>query len=384
MIWIEQMFQNFSLQGIWGIIFILFGIVWLILMLYFWIVFVRLAFYKASSSRDKDATPPVSVVISVKNEYRNLSEFLPAILEQDYPDYEVIVVNDASIDETADLLDEMKKKYSRLEVINLYENVNFFKGKKFPLSVGIRSAKYEHLLLTDADCRPNGKLWIRSMMSSYDEQTEIVLGYGKYEEKKGLLNKLQRYDTVFTAMQYFSFALIGMPYMGVGRNLSYLKKLFNRTRGFSSHYKITSGDDDLFINKVANKNNTNICVQEKGFTISRGISDFKQWIRQKRRHISTGHYYKTQHKFWLNLFGFARFLFWITLIALLIRFYNGIYVILAGVVMLFTYLFILKRIMNNLKEKNLLAITPLLDLLVLCTYLFISFANLIRKPNKWK
>lgn len=388
MIWIEQMFQNFSLQGIWGIIFILFGIVWLISMLYFWVVFSRLAFYKESppdnKGQEEGFSPPVSVVISAKNEYYNLNEFLPDILEQDYPEYEVIVVNDASIDDTAELLEDMKRKYAHLKVINLYENVNFFKGKKFPLSVGIRSAKHEHLLLTDADCKPAGKLWISSMMSCYKEQTEIVLGYGKYEEKKGLLNKLQRYDTLFTAMQYFSFALIGMPYMGVGRNLSYLKKLFKQTRGFSAHYKIKSGDDDLFINKVAHKNNTNICLKKESFTISKSISNFNQWITQKRRHLTTGHYYKAKHKFWLYLFGIARLLFWITLIALLIRFYNGIYVILAGAVMLFTYLFILKKVMNKLNEKRLLFITPLLDLLVLFTYLFISFANQIRKPDKWK
>ncbi|MFW6020178.1 MAG: glycosyltransferase [Bacteroidales bacterium] len=388
MIWIEQMFLDFSLQGIWGIVFILFGVVWLMLMLYFWVVFSRLAFYKVPSSEDKkqekDFSPPVSVVISAKNEAYNLSQFLPDILEQDYPDYEVIVVNDASVDETADILDDMKRKYAHLKVINLYENVNFFKGKKFPLSVGIRSAKHEHLLLTDADCRPAGKLWIRSMISCYNDQTEIVLGYGKYEEGKGLLNKLQRYDTVFTALQYFSFALMGMPYMGVGRNLSYLKRLFKQTRGFSSHYKIKSGDDDLFINKVANKKNTNICLKKESFTISKGIHSIGQWITQKRRHLTTGQYYKPKHKFWLNLFGIGRLLFWITLIALLIRFYNGIYVILAGAVMLFTYLFILKRVMNNLDERKLLFIAPFLDICVLFTYLFISFANQIRKPDKWK
>lgn len=222
------------------------------------------------------------------------------------------------------------------------------------------------------------------MMEFYEDNTEVVIGYGKYESKSGLMNMLQRYDTVFTAMQYISFALAGMPYMGVGRNLSYLKTLFNRQKGFSSHYRIKSGDDDLFINKVSSSGNTKVCLDKEAMTISRSTSGFGRWITQKRRHLTTGKYYRFRHKLWLGVLNFSRMLFWFTLIALLIRFYNGVYVISAGALMLFSFLFILKRSMNNLGEKNLLLISPLLELMLLITYLFINFANLIRKPDKWK
>ncbi len=381
--WLEQQLTNFSIEGIWGIVFLAFAFGWLVVMIYYVTIFSRLAFYRKRKA-GRQEQPPVSVVIAAKNEYSNLNKFLPKVLEQDYPDFEVIVVNDASDDESVELLDDMKRKYSHLRVVNLHENVNFFKGKKFPLSVGIRSAKHEYLLLTDADCSPESRAWLAGMIRAYNDDTCIVLGYGKYEEKGGFANLMQRYDTLFTAMQYLSFALAGMPYMGVGRNLSYKKEMFSKTRGFSSHYKLKSGDDDLFINKVATKENTEVCLEEGTATISKAAPDLKFWLRQKRRHLTTGRFYRFKHKFWLGLFNFSRLLLWVTLIALLLRFYNGVYVIAAGAVVLFTFMFILKRCMNNLREKKLLLISPLLDITLLITYLFINFANLIRKPDKWK
>lgn len=381
--WLQQQLTNFSIEGIWGIVFLAFALFWLVVMVYYWAIFSRLAFYR-KKKEDRQDQPPVSVVIAAKNEYSNLNKFLPLVLQQDYPDYEVIVVNDASGDDSVELLEDMKREYPCLKVINLHENVNFFKGKKFPLSVGIRSATHEHLLLTDADCRPENNNWIAGMIKAYKEETCIVLGYGKYEEAPGLANLMQRYDTIFTAMQYLSFALAGMPYMGVGRNLSYKKEMFSKTRGFSSHYKLKSGDDDLFINKIATKENTELCLTEGSTTISKAAPSLGFWFRQKRRHLTTGKFYRFKHKFWLGLFNISRLLLWGTLIALLLRFYNGVYVIAAGALLLFTFMFILKRSMNNLRERNLLLISPLLDIMLLITYLFINFANLIRKPDKWK
>lgn len=382
--WIGQFFQDFSISGIWRIVFIIFVVAWLILMLYYWGIFSRLAFYKPEKKEKSGELPPVSVIIAARNEYLNLSNFLPYVLEQDYPDYEIIVVNNGSDDGSEELLNEFEKKHERLKVLNLKKNVNFFKGKKFPLSMGIRFASNEHLLLTDADCQPAGKSWIRTMSSQYRPEIQVVLGYGKYESGKGILNLLQRYDTLYTAMQYFSFALAGMPYMGVGRNLSYKKELFNKEKGFSSHYRIKSGDDDLFINNVAGKSNTAICTEGSGHTISRQTSSFVRWIRQKRRHMTTGKYYKPKHKILLGVLSLSRFLFIGALIALLIRLFNTAYVLTATVLMLASFLFVVKKVINKLKEKGLFFISPLLDILLLIIYVFINFANLIRKPDKWK
>ena len=280
---------------------------WIVQMIYYWGVFSRLAFFKPKPGEEKEL-PPVSVVICARNEYHNLVNNLPEIFAQEYPNFEVVIVNHASDDETSGYLKEIQIQHKNLKVVNIERDLNFFKGKKFPLSMGIKSASNEILLLTDADCQPAGKNWIASMVQQYYPETEIVLGYGPYEKKSGLLNLFIRFDTFMVALQYFSFALSGKPYMGVGRNLSYKRSMFFKNKGFTSHYKIPSGDDDLFINKVANRKNTRINIEPESYQFSRPKKTFSQWLDQKQRHLSTGKHYIFKFKFLLGLFSLSQIL----------------------------------------------------------------------------
>ena len=251
-----------------------------------YIVFFRFRLVFLKRNREKlshSKLPPVSVIVCAKNEEKNLKQNLPLILQQDYPDFEVIVVDDNSTDETYYLLKVMQHDYPHLHVIRLNENVNFFRGKKFPLSIGIREARNEHLLLTDADCIPLTKNWVRTMAENFTKNKEIVLGYGKHKQQKGFLNSLIRFETLYTAMQYFSFALAGIAYMGVGRNMAYKKQTFTKQKGFSKHYNLMSGDDDLFVNSAATKNNVAIEINYDSFTISEPKQNWKSWWKQKRR-----------------------------------------------------------------------------------------------------
>lgn len=355
----------------------------LIQLIYLWIIFSRLAFYK--QKRKSDQYPPVSVVICAKNEYYNLEKNLPFILEQDYPVFEVVVVNDTSDDESDFLLMQFMRNYQNLKVVHFRENVNFFKGKKFPLSIGIRCSKYDNIILTDADCKPLTKNWLKSIQSNFTEQIDIVLGYGKIGEQRSLLNTLIRFDTLQTAINYFSFALIGRPYMGVGRNLAYKREIFYKNKGFISHYKIKSGDDDLFINKVANKKNTAIAITSESQTISEAKQSFNEWVNQKRRHFTTGKYYKFSSKLVLGLFSFSQYLFFITFVFLLNDFNNTFWTLISLFILrIFSQLFIYKRVMNKLSEKNLLLLIPFYEIFFMIFNPLILILNTISKPNKWK
>ena len=363
-------------------IFWVFVVLAIIQLFYFWIIFSRFAFYKEKKKTPADV--PVSVIICAKNEYYNLKEYLHLILEQDYPDFEVVVVNDASDDETIFFLEDMERKYGNLSIVTLMQDLNFFSGKKFPLSVGIKSAKNEHLLLTDADCRPAGKNWIREMAGRFDTKAEIVLGYGAYNENPDFLNKIIRYETATTALQYFSYALSGIPYMGVGRNLAYKKELFIKSKGFISHYNVASGDDDLFINKVATKSNTVICANYDGFTFSKPQESTRNWFRQKRRHLSAGKHYKFKHLFLLGTWSLSTFLFYFLLISLLSVNYLTAIVGSIFLARLLSQLIIYKKTFNRLNEKKLLLISPLVEVVLLILYPIIIISNLFVKQNRWK
>jgi cellulose synthase/poly-beta-1,6-N-acetylglucosamine synthase-like glycosyltransferase len=363
-------------------LFIVFASCFALQMAFLWGIFFRL-------KKGKDAVLPeeeqgVSVVICAHNEYMNLQEKLPLILSQDYPEYEVIVVNHASDDDTAFLLTGLSDHHPHLKVVDIPADRNFFSGKKFPLSIGIKSAKFDKVLLTDADCRPAGRQWIRSMSSAFRGREEIVLGYGAYEKLPGFLNKMIRFDVVTIAMQYLSFALSGIPYMGVGRNLAYRKSLFFRSNGFISHYRIRSGDDDLFINRVARTNNTTVMLNPDAFTFSNPKRTLGKWITQKKRHFSTATYYRPVHKFLLGLWSVTQVLFWVSLIILLSLKFAWIFVLgLFGLMLLSRYL-VCGRWLSRLQEKDLIWMLPVMELLLLLLNGGILLSNLIKKPARWK
>ena len=358
----------------------------LVQLLYYWIFYARLAFFKQKEENPVKDFRPVSVVIAAHNEYYHLKKNLPSILEQDYPDFEVVVVNHASNDETASLLKELNQKHKKLKVITIEQDLNFFHGKKFPLSIGIKSAAYDLLLLTDADCKPNSPLWIQKMAAHYDRNTEVVLGYGPYETEKGFLNKLIRYDTFMVAMQYLSFAMSGFPYMGVGRNLSYRKELFFKQKGFISHYHIASGDDDLFIGAVARKDNTRVALAPESFVYSEPKHSFKAWQRQKRRHMSTGKRYKKKFKFLLGTYGLSLMVFYLALLFLLITWHLPYSRIAIGALWLriVTQFIVHKNILKRLNEKKLLLFSLLWEPVHMLIIPFIGLTGLRRKDAKWE
>ena len=351
-------------------------------LLYYLGIYLPTIFFKNKS--DNSSKEPVSIIICAKNEYENLKKYLPIILEQEYPEYEVIIVNDASIDETEEFLAQLKQKYNHLKFTSLPEDQNFNHGKKLALSIGIKAAKYENLLLTDADCWPKSKKWIDTMQQDFRNK-EIILGYGGYQTKRGLLNKIIRYDTLTIAMQYFSLAKLGIPYMGVGRNLAYKKSLFFNNKGFGPYSHILSGDDDLFINHVANKNNTTICFNQEAHTLSEPKYSLKDWNTQKKRHLSTGKYYKFKHKFILALEPFSKLLFYLSFVLLLSIHYNIELIVSLFLFKILVQHLIIKLYMKKFEERGFLLFTLIFDFFIPLFNIYLLSASYISsKNNKWK
>jgi glycosyltransferase involved in cell wall biosynthesis len=302
---------------------------------YYLFFFLRLVLHKNYSAA-ADSQEHFSIIICAKNEETNISKHLEYWITQQYhnlngePMYEVILVDDNSDDGSNYLFQDLAPKYKHLRIVSLRQEAKGIRGKKFPLSMGIKEAKYENLLLTDADCAPASNLWLQQIANSYQKQnTQVVLSYGAYRKYNGFLNKWIRWETAMTAMQYLSYALAKIPYMGVGRNLSYKKELFIANKGFSSHTHLLSGDDDLFINQVANGKNTRININPNAFTYSEPKKTYDAWFFQKRRHLTTGKYYKGIHQFFLGLFSASHFLFFAAFIWAL--FYPKFYIITAGI-----------------------------------------------------
>lgn len=374
--------QAFTAFSIGLVVFIIFVFALLMQLWYYLGYYRKLAFYKKTDSNS--TLPPVTIIICARNEEDNLVEFLPSIFAQDYAKFEVIVVNDCSFDNTADILKELAKKYSNLKIVTINETKNHAHGKKVALMMGIKGATYEHLLLTDADCKPNSNQWLKSMVQHFSTETEIVLGYASFEKQSGFLNKLIRFDNFMSSLQFLSFAIAGKTFKGNGRNLAYKKELFFKMKGFASHYHIEAGDDDLFVNEAASKHNSKIEISINSHTISKVKKTFKDWLFQKRRHSSTFRKYNSSSKRLLIMIRLSIYILFVSFITLLLLQFEPIVVLSLFLLRLIVQLVIFNKSMRLLDEKDLLFISPLIEFILLFVYPLLLIMNTMMRKNKWE
>lgn len=303
-----------------------------VLQMYFYIRY--LAAPARKMRRDKKANdqmvnaPGVTVILAAHNESYNLSQYLQALLSQDYPLYEVIVVDDGSEDSTRDVVERYMTSDPRLKMSFVPYGARVRSTKKLAITLAAKAAKYDYLLLTDADCVPESSHWISEMMSGFQLSTvnsqlstDIVLGFGAYFMHKSHLNRLVQFDTLFNGLHYLGAALCGHPYMGVGRNLAYKKSLFFESGGFSHLMTTRAGDDDLFVNHVATRTNTSVVISRESLTWSPSKRTFKEWWQQKRRHLSVSPQYRTSTKCRLAFEPLTRGLFYVALIGTLVYYF---------------------------------------------------------------
>lgn len=348
----------------------------------YFLLFSRFSFSK-ESDKDLSNLPPVSLIVCAKNEEENLKKHIPIWLNQNYPRFEIILINDASIDDTKEVMEYYTARDSRIKIVDVENNEAFWGSKKYAMTLGIKKAKYEHLVFIDADCFPASDSWLQLMSARFSTQKQIVLGYGAYLKEKGLLNSIIRFETLMTAVQYFSYAKAGNPYMGVGRNLAYTSPLFFHHNGFINHMKIQSGDDDLFVNEAATSANTEICTDPAAFTYSIPKNSWKSWIRQKTRHYGTAGHYRRKHRWSLGMFYLSNLLFWILVPIVLATGYwqFGLGIILFRI--LIQYL-IIGKAAKKLKENNLIPFIPFFEFFLVLLQLFIFILYKRNKNVQWK
>jgi len=343
-------------------------------------------FLKASNTRQADSgeIQPVSVIIAARNEEKNLLENVPRIMEQDHPNFEVIVVNDSSWDDTADVLKALSLSYSNLKVIHIDEDKQQMQGKKFAITLGIKAAKHDIVLLTDADCSPLSAGWITEMTRHLHGKKQLALGVSPYFRKPGWLNRIIRFDTLMIASQYLGFAKAGKPYMGVGRNLAYHKDLFFKVGGFKNHYSLASGDDDLFVNQVATANNTIVVSSPESQMGSEPKTTWNSWFIQKRRHFSTSGMYKPAHKLMLLNWPLSFLLLWLAAAACLFFHIYPLVIISMLALRYLVQIITLHRVSSKLAISSDVAwLAPLLEIQLHALNLGLYFINLLRKPKKW-
>lgn len=346
-------------------------------------IFSRFSFIKNTPITPKRI--PVSVIVCAKNEAENVSKLIPKLLAQNYPNFEIVLINDASSDQTLEIFKEYDQKHEHIKLVDVVNNEAFWGNRKYSLTLGIKAAKHEHLLFINADCYPDSENWITTMSAYFTTTKTIVLGYGGYNKVKGsFLNKLIRFDNLLNALQYFSWAKSGKPFSGTGRNLAYKREEFFKTNGFITHMNIRSDEDTLFINEASNARNTTICFDSQSFIYSEAKNKFSDWVQQKRTNAFVLNHYKTFDKTQLKLFNFSQFWFIALSIILLTLNYNWVIITaLLGFRYLIAWI-VLGFSASKLKEKDIIYLYPFIEIILIFTQVKIYFNNLFSKPVHWK
>ena len=348
----------------------------------YFLLFSKFSFLKFSEKPIANKYP-ISLIVCAKNEAENLRSHIPEWQRQEYPNFEIILINDASIDETLEVMKSFAEHDSRIQIVDVKNIEAFWASKKYALTLGIKRAKNARMIFTDADCYPASKNWLAMMAANFSDKKQLILGYGAYQKLPGFLNKIIRFETGMTAVQYFSYAKTGIPYMGVGRNLAYTSMLYYENRGFMNHMKIPSGDDDLFVNEVATKMNTAICINPSAFTFSVPKKKMSQWLLQKRRHYTTAKLYKPVHRFLLGAYFIFNLLFWLLIPIILFFKFSFIALVIISVRTVFQYI-VIGKAMIKLQEKDLIPFIPLFEIFLVFTQLSIFISNSSEKNSRWK
>ena len=345
---------------------------------------LRKARQMSTGTLENKILSPVSVIVYTKNESENLRKHLPTLLTQDYPEYEVIVINDGSTDESDEVLKRFEQEHKHLYHTYIPEDTKYVSRKKLSLTVGIKAAKYETLLFTEANCHPKSPKWISQMVSAYhSDETKIVLGFCAYTCNKGFFHKQVAYDNLLRGLEDFSSALKHHPYAGNGRNLSYHKALFFQHKGYSKFLNLHAGDDDLFVNEAATPKNTEVVYTTDSLTEMAPIDYFNVWKEMKVSRAATRKEYKGSQIYYYRSESFVFFLYLLASLLTIAIGITGNWLICIWAVLLYLLRFIIKgtiirKSSHLLGQASLMLWMPLLEITTPLFGLYVYVYRLFR------
>ncbi|MCK5208121.1 MAG: glycosyltransferase [Cyclobacteriaceae bacterium] len=352
--------------------------------LFYTLVLIALSVYKKPDQNSQEI-PGVSIVISAKNELENLKKLIPLLLKQQFNSYEIILVDDKSTDETYDYVIELDQNEPMFKLVRIDSTPDHINNKKYALTLGIRAAKFDHVLLTDADCFPESEFWLKEMSLGFtSDKKKFVIGYSQYFKAKGLLNIFIKYETMFTAIQYFGIGLLGNPYMGVGRNIAYRKSFFLDNNGFGKYKNVVGGDDDLLVNRYAKRKNTSFMLSPDSTIYSNPKTKFSEFILQKTRHLSVGKYYRRTDKLLLGLLSMSKIIFWISFIAAIMSVFQTYFVLGGFFLVMASLLAALLVLKKKTGDNSNIWMLPFLDFIFIFYYISTGLKVLFTKKVRWK
>lgn len=359
----------------------------LLLYVFIAIVFIQLFYYLGvfssfSFSKESENNPkriPVSVIVYARNQAEEVKKLLPHLVNQNYHDYELVLVDNASSDETLDIFKEYAQMFANIRLVRVENNETFWNNKKYAQTLAIKAAKHEYLLFIDAENAIDNELWIMSMASNFTLNKTIVIGPSMYFKAKGFLNKVIRFDAVFSQLHSFSWTNYGAPFSYFSRNIAYKKEEFYKVSGFITHMNNRLGEREFFLNEAAKSKNTAFTNSKNALVYLKPFSKSSQWLNQKIEDDYLLSQLNFGNKFKVRLFHASQFLFFLLAIVLLIL---QIEWLITTIIIILRYLIawiIVAKSVKKFNQSDLVWLFPLLEICKTTTQTNIFIKNAFRK-----
>ena len=323
----------------------------------------------------------VSIIIASRNEAENLPRLITMLLNQEHPDFEIIIANDRSEDGSTELLDELARQHAQLKIIHINKLPGQWTGKKYALYKAIQQASNDILLFTDADCLPRSNQWIQQMTGG--ECNDIRIGYSPYKTKGHLLGMLIHFETLMTAWQYLGWALWKWPYMAVGRNMAIRKEVYDLN--FLNKIKhLEGGDDDLMLAHLAKQHKVAVNFQKEAQTFSFPEKNWCNYFKQKTRHLSAGKHYRQKEKTVLSFYMLSYVMSWGLFVWLLANPSVPDHLILAFGIKSVAYYIMMYVVSRQFNNNFRIWALPLIDACYVCSVVIVTVRLLFSKKPVWK
>ncbi len=320
----------------------------------------------------------ISIIVSAKNEENNIPKLLYSLEKQNYPKekYEVIIVDDDSNDNTFNLIKNLISNKSIFRIIKS-DNKKIF-GKRGALQKGIEDAKYDYIVITDADCEPQSD-WLISFSNIFNQGYDFAFGIAPFYQTKNLINKISCYENFRNSILAFAFTQSNLPYTATSRSIGFSKNAFTKLNGYFNTTDSISGDDDLLLREAV-KNNLKIglVIDNNSFSFSKTKLILKDYLNQRARHLTSSSHYLLKQKL---ILAFWHFINLVSLFSIFLIPINSIFIFPFLVKFIFDFLTSIKY------QKQFYYKFSLLEILYLQIFyeifLIIHFINSKRKNISW-
>ncbi|MCR5820819.1 MAG: glycosyltransferase [Bacteroidaceae bacterium] len=268
---------------------------------------------------------PLTIVIPAHNQAEQLRKHLPAILNQDYEDFEVVVVVIASSDDTVALLEAMEQRYKYLRHTSTPNSAHNISLERLALTLGIRGAQHEWVVVTQANAEPISKNWLYDIATTIRRhpKAELVLGFARYEKHSSNWFDLKiGFYRLWHAIANFDHVEACYPAVrGDGCNMAVRKSLFLSSSCFSETQNLSVGACELMANRLSNKYNTALCMDADAVVVEDKPTPH-QWNQLRLAYCAIRRYQR--HTFIYRLRNTVRLTWpWIALIFIIIPFIGG-------------------------------------------------------------